>query len=168
MTGVAERHDREVVAALSLALLARAVLGFADSVAITRGSMLDLPVADAVTVAPLSPLWPALLAALALIAAAAIALRALVGWVVAVAACVGYLVTGIADIGALRPGAPLGDPGFWVFFVAYLVVPGIVLGVLVAVRSWFMPVRPGLVPRGLPGRSRVAVRLPRSRGGSSR
>ncbi len=129
MTGVAERHDRGVIAALSLALLARAVLGFADSVAITRGTVLDLRVAD----------------------------------VVAVAACVGYLITGIADIGALRPGAPLGDPGFWLFFGANLIVPGVVFGVLVGLRSWFMPVR-----AALPGRSRLPARLPRRGGGSGR
>ncbi len=163
MTGVAERHDRGVIAALSLALLARAVLGFADSVAITRGTVLDLRVADVVAVAPASPLWPALLAALALIAAAGIAVRTLVGWVVAVAACVGYLITGIADIGALRPGAPLGDPGFWLFFGANLIVPGVVFGVLVGLRSWFMPVR-----AALPGRSRLPARLSRRGGGSGR
>ncbi len=141
-----------------MALLARAFLGFADSAAAVRGAVVELPVAEAMSVAPPSPLWSALLAVLALAAAVGLAARALAGWILGLAACIAYLVTGIADIGTLRPMAPLADSGFWLFFVANLVVPSIVLAALVATRARYLPAR--AIARSHPVRLHVAARLP--------
>lgn len=141
--GVAERHRRPIVLALALALLVRAVLGFADAIAIARGGVRVIPTPEAVAVSTPSPLWPALLAVLALAAGARLPSREMLGWVLAVAACVGYLVSGIADLGMLRPAAPLADVGFWLFFVANLVVPAVVLAALLAAREWFAPSHAG-------------------------
>ncbi len=137
--GVAERRRRAVLGALALALLVRALLGLVDAVAIARGGVVALPTPEAVAVAPPSPLWPALFALLALGGGIGVPGRIPLGWVLGVSACVGYLISGIADLGMLRPGAPLGDVGFWAFFVANLVVPAVVLAGLLTARGWFMP-----------------------------
>ena len=134
--------------ALTLALLVRAALGIADSVAIARGGVFALPGPELVAIAPPSPLWPAVFALLALGGALGVPGRTLSGWILGIAACVAYLASGISDLGMLRPGALLADPGFWAYFVAYLVVPGAVLAALVAARRWFMPPdRPGMAGR---------------------
>jgi len=146
--GVAERHRRGILLALTLALLVRAALGIADTVAIARGGVFALPGPEVVAITPPSPLWPAVFALLALGGALGLPIRALAGWILGIAACVAYLVSGIADLGILRPGALLTDPGFWAYFVAYLVVPGAVLAALVAARAWFVPPdRAGLAGR---------------------
>jgi hypothetical protein len=152
------RHRRGVLAALTLALLVRAVLGFADLAAIAHGGVFELPLPQPVAVAPPSPMWPALFALLALGAAIGLPVRAPAGWVLGIGACVAYLVSGIADLGMLRPATPLADPGFWAFFVANLLVPAIVLAGLVATRAWFMP---AATPARLVGR--WAGRVPRRR-----
>ncbi|HXQ95449.1 MAG TPA: hypothetical protein VN800_00865 [Candidatus Acidoferrales bacterium] len=158
MDGVVERNRRGILAALTLALLARAALGFADLAAISQGGVFELPMPQSVVVAPPSPLWPALFALLALGGAVGLPIRAPASWMLAIAACVGYIASGIADLGMLRPGAPLADPGFWAFFVANLVVPAVVLAALAATRAWF---RPAAGPARLVGR--WAGRVPRRR-----
>lgn len=158
MDGVVERNRRGILAALTLALLARAALGFADLAAISQGGVFELPMPQSVLVAPPSPLWPALFALLALGGAVGLPIRAPASWMLAIAACVAYIASGIADLGMLRPGAPLADPGFWGFFVANLVVPAVVLAGLAATRAWF---RPAPNPARLVGR--WAGRMPRRR-----
>ena len=158
MDGVAERHRRGILAALTLALLARAVLGFADLAALVHGGVFDLPMPQSVVVAPPSPLWPALFALLALGGAAGLPVRAPASWILAIAACVAYIASGIADLGMVLPGAALRDPGFWAFFIANLLVPAGVLAGLVATRAWF---RPAANPARLVGR--WAGRTPRRR-----
>ena len=156
MTGEATRR-RAVIAALALALLVRAILGAADAVAIARGGVRIVPVPESVALSTPSPLWPAFVAALAVVAAARLPFVGIVGWVLAVATCVASLVGGIADLGLLRPGAPLADAGFWIFFAVYLVVPAAVLTALLAVRDWFVPARAGRRP-AWPRPSRAAWR----------
>lgn len=140
---MAERHRRLIVAALALALLVRAVLGLADAVAIARGGVRVIPVPETVALSTPSPLWPALFAALAFAAGAALPRRDMPGFGLAVAACVAYLASGIADLGMIRPAAPLADLGFWLFFIANLVVPAVVLAALLTTRDWFAPVHAG-------------------------
>ena len=152
---VAARHSRLVLVALALALLVRALIGLADTVAIARTGVMAIPMPESVAVAPPSPLWSALFALLALGGGIGVPGRTLLGWVLGVVACVAYIISGIADLGMLRPGAPLGDVGFWIFFVANLVVPALVLTGLMAARAWFMP-----APTAPP---RFAGRWPRSR-----
>ncbi len=155
MNGVAARHSRVVLLALALALLVRAFMGLADTLAISRNGVMAIPMPETIAVAPPSPLWPALFALLALGGALGVPGRTLLGWALGVVACVAYMISGIADLGMLRPGAPLGDAGFWIFFGANLVVPALVLTGLLAARSWFMP-KPAAP-------SHLAGRWPRSR-----
>ena len=125
--------------ALALVLLVRAILGMADAIAIARGGVRIVPAPESVALSTPSPLWPAFLAVLALAAAIRLPARDVVGWTLAIATCVAYLISGIADLGMLGPGAPLADAGFWIFFAVSLVVPAVVLAVLLAVREWFLP-----------------------------
>ena len=155
MNGVAARHSRLVLVALALALLVRAFMGLADTVAIARSGVMAIPMPESIAVAPPSPLWSALFALLALGGGLGVPGRTLLGWMLGVVACVAYMISGIADLGMLRPGAPLGDLGFWIFFTTNLVVPALVLTGLLAARAWFMPA-PAAPPR-------LAGRWPRSR-----
>ncbi len=147
---LAQRHRRAFLVVLALALLARAALGLADTIAILHGGVPAIPMPDTVAVSPPSPLWPALFASLAFLGAIGLPGRRVIGWGLAVVACVSYLISGIVDLGLLRPGAPLGDPGFWGFFAANLVVPAVVLAALLGTRTWFVPARPR--PIGVTGR----------------
>jgi hypothetical protein len=155
---VAERHDRALLALLVVALLLRTALGLVDTVALMQGGVPTIPMPETIAVAPASPFWPATFALLALLGAIGLTSRLTLGWGLGVAACLGYLVSGIADLGSLRPGAPLGDAGFWLFFAANLVVPAAVLVGLLAIRHRFMP-RP-LAPARLMGRWPRAGRRP--------
>ena len=92
------------VAALTLALLARAALGFADLAALAHGGVFDLPMPELVDLAPPSPLWPALFALLALGGAAGPD-PAPASSILAIAACVAYIASGISDLGMLLRGA---------------------------------------------------------------
>ena len=156
MEAIAERHSRAVLVALALALLLRALLGLADAVAIFQGGVRAIPIPEGVALTSPSPLWPLVLAATALAGAAGLPMRTLVGWSLAVIACVACLTSGIADLGSMRPGWPLRDVGFWIFFAANVVVPAAVLAILVALRSWFVDLarRSRSLPRRAPGARR--------------
>jgi hypothetical protein len=161
--GIAARPSRTILAALALALLVRAVLGLADAVAIFQGGVRAIPVPETVALSSPSPLWPFTLAVLTLAGAAGMPTRSLTGWVIALVACIAYLASGIADLGSLRPGWPLRDLGFWVYFGVNLVVPAAVLAILLAVRAWFVP-----SPRHSPGFMRRTAGIVRRPHGTRR
>lgn len=120
------------------ALLVRAALSVADAAGIAGGGVQPLPLGSALAVSASSPFWPLLWAALSLAGGVGLAYRSTAGWVVAGAACLGYLAAGIGDLSLLDTSASVGDPGFWLVFLADLVVPAAVLVGLYQLRSGYV------------------------------
>jgi hypothetical protein len=125
---------------LAAALLARAVLGFADALALAGGGMRALPFGLSVGLGGTSALWSTLLAVLALLGSVGLLLRSPVGWILSVGACVAYLASGIGDIGLVGAASPIESPGFVVLFVANVVVPSVAVVGLLQVRTACLPV----------------------------
>jgi hypothetical protein len=123
------------------ALLARALLGLADGVALAGGGMRALPLGLSLGLGGTSAFWSTLLAALALMGAVGLLARWPLGWIVSVGACLAYLASGIGDIAFAESASPLQSPGFVVLFVANLVVPSLVVVGLLNVRAAHLPVQ---------------------------
>ena len=136
----AERHRDVLLWVLSVALLARGLMGVADTVAIAQGGVRAMPVGQAAVMTGSSPLWPALFAVFALAGAIGLAARARLGWILAVAACLAYLVAGIGDVALVQPGTAIVSPSFALLFTADLIMPAAVLAGLLALHVHFVRV----------------------------
>jgi hypothetical protein len=112
---------------LVVALLARALLGLADAIALSGGGMRVLPLGLSLGLGGTSAFWSTLLAVLALMGAIGLLARWPLGWTISVGACLAYLASGIGDIAFAQSAAPLESPGLVVLFVANLVVPSLVI-----------------------------------------
>jgi len=130
-----DRHRRELIWAIAVALVLRGVLGIADAVSIAQGGLRVLPMTAAVGLGAGSPLWSMLWAFLAIAAGAGLLSRFLLGWALGIGASLAYLAAGIGDLGLLGAGTtPLISGSFWLLFLADVLVPGVVLAGLV--RLW--------------------------------
>ena len=122
---------------LAVALLVRAVLSFADAVAIATGG-LDFLRLGGVAHADGSPVWPLLWGSVALVSAILLVFRRPLGWVLAAGVSVAYLVVGVAhavDATSDTAGIPAG---VWLIVAADVLVPSLVLAGLFTVRPWFL------------------------------
>lgn len=125
---------------LSVALLARGLMGVADTIAIAQGGVRAMPLGETAVMTGSSPLWPALFAVFALAGAIGLAGRARLGWILGVAACLAYLTAGIGDVALVQPGTALVSPSFLLLFTADLIVPAAVLAGLMALHVHFVRV----------------------------
>jgi hypothetical protein len=132
-----ERSHVGLLRLLAVALLGRAMLSFADAIAINTGGMGVLELGG-VAHADGSPLWGVLWGSVALASAVLLLLRRPLGWVLAAGVCVAYLVIGVAhavDATSSAMGLPVG---VWLIFAADVLVPSLVLAGLFTVRPWFL------------------------------
>jgi len=135
-TGPERSHDG-LLRLLAIALLGRALLSFADGIAIATGGLGFLRLGG-IAHADGSPVWPLLWGAVALAAAILLLRRRPLGWVLAAGVCVAYLVIGVAhavDATSSETGLPAA---VWLIFAADVLVPSLVLAGLFTVRPWFL------------------------------
>jgi hypothetical protein len=155
---IVERHRDLLEWVLVLALIVRGLLSAADAIAIAQGGVRLIPLGQAVAIGSPSPFWPTLLAILSFAGAIGLAARQPIGWLLGVATCLAFVISGIGDLGMVELGAVADSPGFWFFFVADLVVPLVCLALLVALHRTYLP---GAM-RALP--ARAGAHLPRRQG----
>lgn len=135
--GSPDRSHDALLRLLAIALLGRALLSFADGVAIVTGG-LGFFALDGIAHTERSPLWPILWGSVALASAALLMRRRPLGWVLGAGVCVAYLVVGVAravDATSAETGLPAG---VWLIFAAEVLVPSLVLAGLFTVRPWFL------------------------------
>lgn len=132
-----ERSHDGLLRILVLALLARAVLSFADAawLAVSGVGFLQL---GGIAQADASPSWSLLWGALALAAAILLGRRQALGWLFGAAVCVVYLVVGVAHAVMVNAADGVLTTGVWFVFGADVAVPALVLAGLFTVRPWFL------------------------------
>jgi hypothetical protein len=129
-------HDA-LLALLALCLLARALLSFGDTWSVSaRG--IGLFAADGLAPTGMSVGWAVLWGVVALSGAFGLARRKALGWLLAAAACVAYLVAGIGDTVALGGAEGPLTAATWLGFLVDLALPALVLAALFAIRPWFL------------------------------
>ncbi len=139
------RSHETLLLALGALLLARGVVGLLDMWTLARSGIRFIPVGGGATVGG-SPVWAGLWAAICLAAALLLVRRQAVGWLLAVAACTAYMVTGLGD--AAHFGSVATVPvGAWMLFGIDIAGPALALALLISVRPWFLATarRPGRV-----------------------
>jgi hypothetical protein len=133
----AERSHSVLLRILTLALLGRAALSFADAIAIASSGLGFLQLGG-IAYADGSPLWPVLWGSVALASTVLLLLRRPLGWVLAAGVCVAYLVVGVAHTVDATSDATGLPAGVWLVFAADVLVPSLVLAGLFTVRPWFL------------------------------
>lgn len=124
-----------VVAAFAV----RAALSLFDVRSVAFSTDRPLPIVETAQLGVDASLWPVLWGLLALVTAAALALKIRIAWLLAVAVTIAYLVAGIADVTALA-GTPGQDPANLTFWAAIdLCVPLAILAGLLAIRDSYLP-----------------------------
>lgn len=139
--------------------IARGIASLLDA-----SSALDLGVGPGLAIGPaavtaVSPIWPAVWGALALAAGCALWLRLRVGWLLAIAVAVAYVVSGISDLSLVATPISLGTSATSTDFsqttlavaVVQVGVPIGVLAALGAIRHQYLPRRPRPARAGRPG-----------------
>lgn len=138
-------HDGLLII-LVLAFALRALFSFADAWSLYRQGVRFIPISEGATVGG-APFWSFLWGTLSLAAALLLWRRQALGWVLAVAACVAYLVAGIGDAALFEMGGSV-SLGAWALFLVDLAGPAIALALLFSVRPWFLSVaQPFHAPR---------------------
>ena len=133
----AERSHQLLLRVLALALLGRALLSFADALAIGSGGIGILE-PGGIAHADGSPLWPLLWGGVALLAAVLLLFGRPLGWVLAAGVCVAYLVVGVGHAVGASTSATSLPAGVWFIFIVDVLAPSIVLAGLFTVRPWFL------------------------------
>lgn len=144
---------------MAAALVVRALLGLADTIALAEGGVRTLP-AGGVGLGASSPVWSGLLALLACAGAVGLVARWSVGWLIAMGACVGYLLSGLGDLAFIASAAGVGALDVAVLIVADVGIPVVVIAGLLWTRMEFLSTsRAGGSPRarGVPGQHVPAV-----------
>lgn len=132
-----ERAHDALLRLIAVALLGRALLSFADAIAIATGGMGVFELGG-IAHADGSPVWPILWGGVALAAAVLLLLHRPIGWVLGAGVCVAYLIVGVAhavDATSSHTGLPAG---VWLIFAVDVLVPSLVLAGLFTVRPWFL------------------------------
>ncbi len=120
------------------AFLLRAVLSFVDAGSVADGGLRAIPFMS-VAFGSQSALWPLMWGTLALVAALAMVAQVRIGWLVAFAVVVAYLVAGIADINSLVEAAAGDVRQNAETIVISLVVPILILAALLELRDAYLP-----------------------------
>ena len=132
------RHLDVVVWLMAAALLARAVLGLADAIALAGGGVRALPVGAGMGLGATSPLWSAMLALLALTGGVGLILRSPTGWIIALGACLGYLLSGLGDIAFVTSVVGFDPADYVVLLAANVAMPIVVIAGLLWTRPAFL------------------------------
>lgn len=132
-----ERSHDGLLRLLAIALLGRALLSFADSVAIATGGLGFLQLGGIVH-ADGTPVWALIWGSAALAAALLLLVRRPLGWPLGAAVCVAYLVVGVAHAVAATSSTSGLPPAVWLVVAADILVPSLTLAGLFTVRPWFL------------------------------
>ncbi|MGH2467660.1 MAG: hypothetical protein ACRDGL_08015 [Candidatus Limnocylindrales bacterium] len=137
-------HDL-LLAVLTIGLVGRGLLGLADAWSLSTSGIRFIGLDATMSLGGGSIGWTAGWGAAALVAGLLLARRQALAWLLAVAACVAYLVTGIGEavqiVGSGDGGSgPAISTGAWLFFLVDLTVPALLLALLFTVRPWFLSV----------------------------
>jgi hypothetical protein len=136
-TAVGARARDGLLRLLALALLARGALSVVGATTPATGGLGPVHIGGLVE-AVQSPLWGVAWGLVAIVAGVMLARRRRLGWLLAAAVCVAYLVVGVTAAFAAAPFADARQLGFWLGFVLDVAVPALVLAGLFTVRPWFL------------------------------
>ncbi|MFI5255181.1 MAG: hypothetical protein ACHQ15_06975 [Candidatus Limnocylindrales bacterium] len=129
--------QRGLLRLLALALLIRGAFSVIGAISPASGDLGPLRIgglAEAVQ----SPLMGWAWGIVALAAGVALARRLRLGWLLAAAVCVAYLVVGVTEAFTFEGFGSVGPTGFWLAVILDLAVPALVLAGLFRVRRWFL------------------------------
>ncbi|HEX5465394.1 MAG TPA: hypothetical protein VFW92_01835 [Candidatus Limnocylindrales bacterium] len=135
-------HDLLLIV-LSVGLLLRGLLGLADAWSLSSDGVRFIGLEATLSLGVGSVGWSAGWGAAAIAAGLLLLGRRALGWLVAVAACVAYVVIGIGEVAQVTGSAPGASGtaislGVWLFFLVDLAVPAVLLALLFTVRPWFL------------------------------
>lgn len=137
-------HDL-LLAVLTIGLVARGCVGLADAWSLSMSGVRFIGLDVMLSLGGGSIGWTAGWGVAAIVAGLLLARRHAVAWLLAVATCVAYLVTGIGEaVQFVGPGdggsGPALSTGVWLSLLVDLAVPALLLALLFTVRPWFLAV----------------------------